>query len=77
MGLPVRRVLGQYGINTSNDAQRIKDNLNLLYKVTMKLIERERTTLERLANALLDKEVLDEDALQELLNIKAPEAVVA
>jgi cell division protease FtsH len=67
LGLPVRRVLGQYGLNSSTEAKHVKERLDLLYKVTMKLLENERDTLKMLAERLLKEELLTEDRLKELL----------
>jgi cell division protease FtsH len=67
LGLSVRRVLGQYGINGSSEAQQVKARLDLLYKVTLRLLENERDTLRMLAEALLREELLNEDRLRELL----------
>ncbi|GHU71329.1 cell division protein FtsH [Clostridia bacterium] len=67
LGLPVRRVLGQYGLNSTNEAKHVKDRLDLLYRVTMKLLDNERETLKILAERLLEEELLTEDALAGLL----------
>ncbi|MDR2656896.1 MAG: AAA family ATPase [Oscillospiraceae bacterium] len=67
LGLPVRRVLGQYGIGNNAEAQQVKARLDLLYKVTMKLLEDEKDTLQLLAEALLKEELLGEDRLKALL----------
>ncbi|MDR1569681.1 MAG: AAA family ATPase [Oscillospiraceae bacterium] len=68
IGLPVRRVLGQYGINAGSEAARVKTNMDLLYRVTLKLLENERDTLIKLASALLEEELLTEDRLREIFS---------
>lgn len=65
-GLLVRRVLSQYGINAGNESARVKANLDLMYSVVKKLLENEKETLARVAQALLAEEVLAEDRLQEV-----------
>ncbi|MDR0396185.1 MAG: AAA family ATPase [Oscillospiraceae bacterium] len=67
LGLPVRRVLGQYGLNGGAEAKQVKERLDLLYKVTLRLLDNEKDTLRMLAEALLREELLNEDRLRELL----------
>lgn len=71
MGLPVRRVLSQYGINSGSESARIKSNMDLLYKVTKNLLEREKDALYRLANALMKDEILVEERIKEVIEGEA------